>query len=270
MAGTRTRTGPPAAAKADRKGIQSLEIGLRMLEALAAAGGAASLKELSQAAGLTPSKAHRYLVSLGRAGFAVQATSNARYDLGHQALKVGLAALSRVDAVQTGSEAVARVVEATGHTAMLAVWSELGPVIIRWLNGPRAVYTTLSTGSVLPAVQSATGRVFTAFLPEATTKPTIMKELSRLKTQGRPIDRTTLAGVRAATRTAGLAQVSGDFIPGLNAAAVPILNPFGEAAVVLTLVAGQEGFAKDALDQLRAVGAEASRALGWSGGLEGE
>ena len=61
----------------------------------------------------------------------------------------------------------------------------------------------------------------------------------------------------------GLGHVSGDHIPGLSAVAAPVLDAFGEAAAVITLVGAREGIAPGAAERLRAAAAAASARLGW-------
>ena len=145
-----------------RRGIQSVEIGLRVIEALRRAAGPQTLKELALNSNIPPSNCHRYLVSFVRAGFVSQDPGSGRYDFGAGLLQAGLAALARVDAVSVGTAALTRLVDVSGHTGLLAIWSELGAVIVRWMPGRLAVRTTLSTGSTLPLLSSATGRIFLA------------------------------------------------------------------------------------------------------------
>ena len=69
-----------------RRGIQSAETGVRLLEALERANGPLALKDLSARADLDPSSAHRYLASFVRCGL-VRQEPDARYDLGPLALR---------------------------------------------------------------------------------------------------------------------------------------------------------------------------------------
>src|SRR3569832_902371 len=84
----------------ERAGIQSVEVGFSLLEALSRADGPLMLRDLAAAAGMSAAKAHRYLVSFQRLQLVVQDDSSTRYDLGPSALKLGLASLSRLDAVR--------------------------------------------------------------------------------------------------------------------------------------------------------------------------
>ncbi len=83
---------PPSA----RRGIRSVETGLRVLAALGATGGPSTLTSLGARVGLSPSQTHRYLQSLVAAGMAVQDAS-ARYDLGPAVIRIGVAALARMN-----------------------------------------------------------------------------------------------------------------------------------------------------------------------------
>ena len=75
----------------ERAGIQSVEVGFSLVEALAQASGPLMLKDVAAAAGMSAAKAHRYLVSFQRIGLVTQDERNSRYDLGPAALKIGLA-----------------------------------------------------------------------------------------------------------------------------------------------------------------------------------
>jgi DNA-binding IclR family transcriptional regulator len=238
-----------------RRGIQSIEIGVRVIDALREAGAPQSLKELAKAANIPASNCHRYLVSFVRAGFVSQDPATSRYDLGAGLLQAGLAALSRLDVVEIGTNALTRLVDFTGYTGLLAIWADLGPVIVRWMPGRLAIRTTLATGSMMPLLHSATGRIFLAYLPKRQTERLAAKEMTARKAD--------VKAISASVRSQGLAQVSGDHIPGLNAIAAPILDVHGEAAAAITLVGLSDGFAPDTVTALRSVARDASHTLGW-------
>jgi DNA-binding IclR family transcriptional regulator len=242
--------------QAQRRGIQSVEIGARVIDALRAAQGPLHLKELAKACRLPTSNCHRYVVSFVRTGFLVQDITSGRYDLGPSLLQTGLAALARIDAVAVSTAALQELVDETGHTGLLSVWADFGPTIVRWMAGAGAVRTSLSTGSTLPLLTSATGRVFLAFLPPRQTRQLLAQEAIS--------DNIEPAPLIAAVRNAGIARVSGDHIPGLSAVAAPVLDAHGEAAAVLTLVAARRGLQATAVEQLKRASSVASNRLGWT------
>ncbi|MBV9361773.1 MAG: helix-turn-helix domain-containing protein, partial [Betaproteobacteria bacterium] len=109
-----------------RRGVQSIDTGIRLLEVMEKASGPLPLKELAAGAELDPSGAHRYLASFVRCGL-VRQDSDSRYDFGPLALHIGLAAVRRLDPVQVTESALPALVKETGFTALLCVWSNRGP-----------------------------------------------------------------------------------------------------------------------------------------------
>jgi DNA-binding IclR family transcriptional regulator len=242
--------------QSDRRGIQSVEVGMRVIEALRAAAGPLHLKDLAKASGIPASNCHRYAVSFVRTGFLIQDSNSGRYDLGPRLLQAGLVALSRTDSIGIATVALEKLVDATGNTGLLSVWADPGPTIVRWMPGLAAVRTSLSTGSTLPLLTSATGHVFLAFLPQRQTAALVAREAMA--------DNIDAAPLAASVRTSGIGRVSGDHIPGLSAVAAPILDAHGEAVAVLTLVGARQPIAPAAVNRLRQESAEASARLGWT------
>jgi len=180
----------------ERQGVQSVEIGLRLMRHLAQRPGPLALKDLAQAAGMPAAKAHRYLVSLIRAGMAEQDRESGRYRLGPLSLELGLAALRELDVLKFGGEALADLRAAIDETVLLAVWGNKGPVVARWEESSRPVATNVRAGWVMPLVNSATGRCFVAYMPEAITAVLLEEELA-LKPEERPGYSARLNEIRA-------------------------------------------------------------------------
>src|SRR3954453_20341361 len=117
----RNSTGPHTVSSG-RAGIQSVEVGFTLLEALSTSRAPLMLRDVAAAAGISPAKAHRYLVSFQRLGLVVQDGTSTRYELGPAALKLGLASLSRLDAVKLARPRLATLVAEIRQSMALAVW----------------------------------------------------------------------------------------------------------------------------------------------------
>ena len=245
--------------KRQRRGIQSVDTGMRLLEVLEKADGPLPLKDLSALAGLDPSGAHRYLASFVRCGL-VRQDSDTRYDFGPLALQIGLAAIRRLDAVQLTERARPALVDQTGFTALLCVWSNRGPTVVHWQRSRTPFVTNLGLGSVLPIANSATGTVLIAFLPPAVTADAIAEEAGR-----RTVDRVIFERAVERARKTRLAYVDSSVIPGLAAVASPVLQWSGEAAAAVTLIGPDHALAKPthpAARQLREFCVRLSREFG--------
>jgi DNA-binding IclR family transcriptional regulator len=214
-----------------RAGIQSVEIGMRVLEALAELGGARPLAAIVRSCGLSPSQTHRYLASLSEAGMVLQ-DSHGNYDLGPAALKLGLSALARIDVFRIADEKLAEFRSETGATVLLAALGPSGPTIVRWHMGSPPIVTSLALGSVLSLVNSATGQVFLAFRPGQETDSFVQAELER----NNAIDASEIERLKAKVRAEGKAHVGGTLIPGLDAKAYPIFDFQGNAVLTATLI----------------------------------
>jgi len=218
---------------AQRRGIQSVETGLHLLAALAACGGPVPLSAVAQRAGVSPSQAHRYLSSLMAAGMAKQDPGSGLYDLDAGAIRLGLAALARLDVFARADATFLEFARATGRTCLLAVWGDAGATVVRWYPGNPPVITSLAIGSVMPLLRSATGRVFFAFGDRDVMDVEARRALEADRADA-PID---LDAIRREVRAAGGAQVDNTLIPGLRAAAAPVFDLQGRLAVVATAMA---------------------------------
>ena len=244
------------------QGVQSLESGIRVLQALGEAGGPAALKELAKTAGMSASKAHRHLVSLVGVGLAAQDARTGRYDLGPPALSLGLAALGRLDGLRAAEEALAELVATTGETGCLAVSGNLGPTIVSVEPSPRAVTVNVRIGSVLSRFRSASGLVLSAFLPAAAVQDLLAAETA--SGDAAPIE---IEAALARVRRDGMAAVLGTQLPGVNALSAPVFDHRGRVAFAMTLLgpapafdAGLEGPLAQALRRSASL---ASRRLGF-------
>jgi DNA-binding IclR family transcriptional regulator len=165
--------------RAGRKGIQSIEIGFRILDFLVQAGRPVALREIAAATALPPSNVHFYLVSLTEVGAVRQDPDARHYSLGPYALRLGIAGLEQFDLLAAAKSALQELANDAGHSAFLGVWGNHGPTIVYRVDGQqsRSVFE-LRIGSVLPVLRSALGRNLLAHLPASMTNPFVEKELA--------------------------------------------------------------------------------------------
>ncbi|MCZ8253327.1 MAG: IclR family transcriptional regulator [Hylemonella sp.] len=221
-----------------RAGIQSVEVGYALLEALARARGPLMLRDLAASAGMSAAKAHRYLVSFQRLGLVSQDAASARYDLGPAALRMGLAAITRLDAVKLARERLPALMPQIGHTLALAVWGNHGPTIVHWEESPEAVTVNLRLGDVMPLLSSATGRCFAAHVSREAIAPLLRAELARARQLGRtdlPRTQAELKTLLDDVRERGLARVVDTLLPGIAGFCAPVFDFDGH--LVLGIVA---------------------------------
>ncbi len=237
-------------AEPQRAGIQSVEVGFELLQAMSQADGPLMLRDLAAAAGMSAAKAHRYLVSFQRLGLVAQDPLSTRYDLGPAALRLGLASLARVDAVKLARERVADLLQETGHTVAIAVWGNQGPTMVHWAEAPQVMPVTLRLGDVMPLLSSATGRCFAAFMGSEgrdAQRLTAMtrEELARLKKLPRhdgftaedlPQSQAEVQAMLAEVRQRGVARVVHSLLPGVGGFCAPVFDAQGHLALGMVVL----------------------------------
>lgn len=225
--------------KESQHGVQSLEVGAAVLRAVVRGQSAMMLKDIAAAADMPASKAHRYLVSLIRTGLIEQDPMTSRYKLGAFALDIGLVAIDRLDRVRLGLSVISELRDEVNESTALAVWGDHGPVIVRWERPQRPITVNVVTGSSLPLLNSASGRVFAAWLPKSQTEAQISREL-KAKPCGLS-SRAEVDAMLAQVRRDGMALIAQHYIAkGVQAVAAPVFNFKNQLSMSLVIV-GVEG-----------------------------
>jgi DNA-binding IclR family transcriptional regulator len=220
----------PAEARGPR-GIQSIEVGGQLLLALAHHGRPLPLKDLAREAGMSPAKAHPYLVSFQKIGLVAQETGGGRYGLGPLALQMGLIGLQQYDPVRLATPLIDELALQTGMTVAIAVWGNRGPTLVRIAEAPSPVHVSMRHGTVMSLRDTASGRLFAALLPRAQVLAAWSGEAG-LAPSTDPAWEAELAQIRA-TR---LARVGGTAVPGVNAMATPVFDGSGRLVLSLTAI----------------------------------
>lgn len=223
--------------RANKGGVQSVEIGMLLLKRLATMGGHASLNELSEAVEMHPAKAHRYLTSLVNSGFVAR-TAHGRYDLGPYGLEFSTLFLSRLDPTAIANEMIEALRDQTEEGVILTVWGSAGTTVIRWFQSRQPISVGIRPGTNFSTIMSASGRVFMAYLPRDLTGSSIDQELESFKTQPHklaPASRDEVEEIIAETKNHGLGRVLGHSVEGVSSLAAPIFDYRGELVLSLAL-----------------------------------
>lgn len=227
----------PTPTNNQRQGIQSIEIGLRILDIIANAGRPLMLRDIAKGAALPSANVHRYLVSFIRTGVVVQDQTSGRYDLGPHCLDLGLAGLARLEPIRLSSPILENLCEEINESVALAVWGSHGPTIVRIVDAGSPVTITLRPGTVLSLTNSATGRAFAAFHRSPQLKQSldaeINKQFEKNKT-GAQAFRRRLATQLEEIRKQGISRASGSLTPGINGFSVPVLNYSRQMVAAIT------------------------------------
>lgn len=211
-------------------GVQSLEVGLAVLNALIANRAPMMLKELAEQLSMHPAKVHRYVVSLVRMNYAKQ-MEDSRYTLGDQAWRLGMNCIQRTDAIQISQPMIYDLHRKIDCGLQISKWTSQGPLIVQWMEPDQQVSVITRVGSIMPLLNSATGRAYAAFMAEDIVRPQLEQEWLQKQAQRQdvyPANWAEFQEMKQVVLQKGAATVSGDMLVGVNAICVPIFNIHGE------------------------------------------
>lgn len=221
----------------DRQGIQSIEVGFRLLHVIAANNRPMMLRDIAKGAGMPAAKAHRYMVSFMRIGLVEQDSGSGRYDLGAYALELGLSGLGRLDPVRLAVPFLEELCETVQETVALAVWGTHGATIVRIADAGGPVTITLRAGTVLPLYNSATGRAFAAFHRSPYLKKFLDKELDEASGASKVAITTLRRQLEknlTEIREKGISRATGSLTPGINGFSAPVYDHSGQMVAAIT------------------------------------
>jgi DNA-binding IclR family transcriptional regulator len=259
------------AAQPERRGVQSIDVGLRILQVLAAHDSALPLKVISEQVDMAPSNVHRYLASFVRAGLLRQDPDTSRYDLGRLALQIGMSALSRLDIMELAPRELKKIAAEFGLLGVVVIFGDQGPTIVRFQQCSPPITISLGLGSIIPTLRSASGQLFVAFLPDEITRHVVEREfrsnVSYVLSSSTPRTSAEVRRLAERIRKQFYSVVEVDVSPGIRAIASPVLNAQGEATATLSLLGPDSrlGASHPALQALMHACGQLSREAGYRG-----
>lgn len=223
-----TADGTPAGKRSGT--IQSISIAARFLNALASAAGPLSLSLLARETGTGLSTAHRYMQSLIKEGLAAQDPATGLYDLGSTALNMGVSALKRIEPVEIAARHMKELARKHAVSGGVAIWTDRGPVLVRWYRSADFSISSLGLGDVLPIDNTACGLMFQAFLPQEMIRKA--RHLQPSHFRGAAAKKEQLAAIRAAN----WAELTSHLLSGVTGQAAPVFDAQNELVCVMTTV----------------------------------
>ena len=205
-------------------GVQSLEIGLSVLDVLIDHNEPMMLKDIAQAIQMHPAKCHRYLVSLIRKSYARQ-LSDGRYGLGDRANALGHTGFNQNNILERLTHIANEIKDTLNCGVQIAKWFSEGPIIIQSVEPDSPISIITRIGSRMPLTTSATGQLFASYQPDAVIQPLVIAEWQTGDQADIAEKWRNFSQLQAKIRTQGYATVTGDMLMGINAITIPVIVP---------------------------------------------
>lgn len=211
-------------ANKNQSGVQSLEIGLSILDILIDRSSPMMLKDIAQAMQMHPAKCHRYLVSLIRKNYAQQ-LNDGRYGLGDRVNTIGHTGFNQNNIVERLTHVANEIKDTLSCAVQIAKWFNEGPIIIQSVEPDSAISIITRIGSRMPLTTSATGQLFASYQPDTFIKPLVIAEWETKEKAVIAEKWQHFKQLQNRIRTQGYATVTGDMLMGINAITIPVILP---------------------------------------------
>lgn len=217
----------PATTIKSQSGVQSLEIGLSVLDVLIDHNEPMMLKDIAQVMQMHPAKCHRYLVSLIRKDYA-RKLDDGRYGLGNRVnnlAALGHSGFSQNNILERLTHIANEIKDTLNCGVQIAKWFSEGPIIIQSVEPDSPISIITRIGSRMPLTTSATGQLFASYQPDAVIQPLVTAEWQTDDEAVMTEKWHNFSQLQAKIRTQGYATVTGDMLIGINAITIPVILP---------------------------------------------
>jgi IclR family acetate operon transcriptional repressor len=240
---------------------RSLERGLAVLEAVASAGGPASLAETSRRLGLHRSTAHHLMRSLVALGWLRQDARSRSYEL---TTKVYRLTGRRWSPEQIGAIAqpfLEELTRETGEGSSVAVWHDGSVSIAAKHEASGPVRVVQDVGSTRPMYCTAVGKALAGWLPESEVRAALSATPMKALTPKTITTRRAFEAELARIRASGYAIDDEEQYLGLRCIAMPVFCYSGEVVASMCVLGPKQRMTARKIQAVRAPLARQARLL---------
>lgn len=254
-----------------RNGAVSLEKALDLLEAFTLDNRALSIAQLSGAAGIPKSTAHRLLSTLKLRGYVRQDEASRRYRLGIRAWELGSRAVANVGVLEAARPHLERLASRSGEIVHLAILDGGEVVYVDKVEADQqAVRAYSHVGGRAPAYSVATGKAIVAH-HDAGFREKFLRRHFRAYTPKTLADSGALRADLERTRRRGYAINLGEWRIDVGGVAAPIWKHTNEVVAAVSVTAPVIRLTKKRIGELAPLvidtARQISRDLGFTGAL---
>ncbi|MGC2775611.1 MAG: IclR family transcriptional regulator [Bradyrhizobium sp.] len=268
----RPRGGPSVAPHAktvgtSRYSVQSLMLGLRVLESLAASGKERGITELAAQLKTNKWRIFRHLHSLCEEGYVTQDATTAKFQLGRRTYSLLESLPSRFNFVREAREEMPALRDLRGHTVVLAApIDDSGVVVVDVIEGLHAVQFSLKIGAIFDLHASAHGKAVLAFASSDWLERVIARGLRR-HTEFTITDPRALRREIERIRRQGWASAYEESFRGVNTVVAPIFSASRDYVGSIAIFGSIEAIPRNPdtkdIEAVVAAARRISQKLGW-------
>jgi DNA-binding IclR family transcriptional regulator len=232
---------------------QSLDRGLRIIEAIAAINDSATLAEIARKTALPRSTAHHLLQALVDFGYLVQDLHARTYTLAPKLFRLTGRTWSKGQLAEIAMPFLDELSHRTGEGTSLAVLRDGVVTVIAKREPEGPVRVVQEVGARRPIYCTAVGKALAAWLPEQELIGIIQRTIFERKTANTLISPTAFRRELARIRATGFALDNEEHVEGIRCIAAPVRDHSGEVRASLCVVGPKNHLPQRRLPQIRQV-----------------
>jgi IclR family acetate operon transcriptional repressor len=252
---------------------QSLERGLRVIEATAAIGGSATLSEIARKTALPRSTAHHILRALVEFGYLAQDGDARPYRLGPKLYRLTGGSWSKEQLAEIAMPFLDELTRRTGEGTSLAILRNGIVTVVAKRESDGPVRVVQEVGARRPIYCTAVGKALAAWLPEPELDGIIARTLFERQTARTSTSTAAFRQELARIRASGFAIDNEEHLVGIRCIATAVRDHAGKVCASLCVVGPKSRLPQRRLAEIRtslaAVAVELSARLG-HGAVKGQ
>jgi DNA-binding IclR family transcriptional regulator len=240
-------------------GIQSLQIGLSIIDIVANHGQPLSFMDIFEKSKITKSNLYKYLHTLTATGFLYRDKYTGHYTLGSKIVEYGMASINRENILDRVTPYLQDLNNRSQETVIFSIWSNKGPMVVRIINSTKGILNVgAQLGTLLP-IHTTAGKLFAAFKNKTETETWLKEEINEEKY---PFIVDELEKVRRERVAISVEPLA----PSINSVGVPILNYNQEILGTITIAGFSDSLPLEKehpiIQELIRIGGELSQSYG--------
>lgn len=220
-----------------------------ILEEIARAQSGLGISDLARRLEISKSTVYGITQALTEIGALRQDTETKKFKLGPTLVKLGNQALARVEIRSVARPYMDELSQEFKENIFMGTFDEYGITIIEKTDSPQELKISVPVGTRIPIFAGAAGKVFLAGLKEQVLNR-ILKERSLPKyTENSITDPENYRKELEKVRREGYASDFEEYIKGVNAISVPLLDSWGWPVAALWMVGFSHSFTREKIDR---------------------
>jgi len=223
--------------EANKKGttIQSLQIGMGIIETIAKQGRPVKFTEIQELTQITKSNLYKYLNTFTQLGILYRNKGTGEYVLGSKLIEYGMAAVDQENVIDRILPYLHGINEKSSSTVLFSRWTQSGPMVVKEINTNRGLNIGAQIGTLLP-IRSSSGKVFMAFMDEHIILDWKTNELNQLSKE----KVSQLVDECRNVQEKGIAFAREPLVSSVSSVSFPILNYNNKLLGAITVVGFSE------------------------------